>query len=374
MPAPFGINVIGFISARLGLGVAARATMAALVASGVPVAAVDVILPDGRSNADTSWSHLYVSDPSALPHPVNLVHMNPPEAIGLWQQYPHWFAKARNVIVPFFELMDVPNSWVAHLSRYDAVFAPSEHIAAAVRNMLAVPVRRYPIAADVRNVSPAARAEYGIPENRFIFVTTFDTDSGLNRKNGIGALRAFASAFAGRSDATLVIKTNGIAQHPEFDRAMAAMPPESVVIVDQYLSYAQVLALYATCDAFVSLHRAEGLGLGLMEMMLLGKPVVATGWSGNMDFMSDDNAALVRYGYTPVVDTQAAYATGAFMRAQMWAEPDLLHAASLMLRLVDDSAYCKMLGQRARASAMKRRDAFFGGGSVSQLRGFYDAL
>ena len=373
MPAPFGINVIGFVSARLGLGVAARATISALVASAVPVAVVDLQLPDGRSQADLTWAHLNITSADALPHAFNLVHMNPTEAAVLWQNYPQWFARSRNAIVPFFELMDVPNDWIGQLSRYDVVFAATEHIAAAVRNMLAVPIRRFPIAADVAAISVAERALYNLPEDRFLFVTTLDTDSGLNRKNGIGALRAFANAFGSRKDVALVIKTNGLARHPELERAMATMPPESVYVVDRYLPYNEVLALYAACDAFVSLHRAEGLGLGLMEMMLLGKPVVATGWSGNMDFMSDDTAALVNYIYTPVVDTQVAYASGAFMRPQMWAEPNLLHAGELMARLVDDPAYRDALASRGQLAVAARRQAFFGGGAATLLRSFYES-
>lgn len=364
----FGVNVIGFVSARLGLGVAARASVAALVAAGVRVAVADVTLPDGRSGFDQRFAHLNIKDASHLPHPVNLVHINPPEAAGLWQQFPHWFANGFNLCVPFFELAEVPNAWLGHLARYDAILAPSEHIAAAIRNAVAVPVRHYPIAADVTGVTPASRNAFGIPENRFAFVTTWDTDSGLNRKNGVGALRAFAAAFEGRDDAVLVLKVNGIARHAELDRAIAAMPPGSVVVVDSYLSYADVLGLYAACDAFVSLHRAEGLGLGLMEAMLLGKPVIATGWSGNMDFMDDACAGLVRYTFAPVVDTQAAYAPGQFARPQLWAEPDPLDAVQCMRGLVEDRAFAQRLGDAGRARALERRDAFAGGGAARVIQ------
>lgn len=369
--ADLGVNVIGFVSARLGLGVAARVSVAALVEAGVPVAVVDLELPDGRSGYDQSWAHLRIADIDRLPHRINLVHVNPPEAIGIWQRFPAWFAAGVNYAVPFFELADIPSSWLAHLSRYDAILAPSEHIAAAVRNALPTPVRHYPIAADVRTVMPLSRKSLGIPEAAFAFVTTWDTDSGLNRKNGLGALRAFAHAFENRSDVVLVLKVNGIAKHPELDRAISAMPQGRVLIIDQYLPYADVLGLYAACDAFISLHRAEGLALGLMESMLLGKPVIATGWSGNMDFMDDASAALVRYAHTPVLDTQAAYAPGQFLRQQLWAEPDLLHAVELMRRLVNDPVYYRSVAECGRIRAERRRDHFFAGGAAQAIRAMY---
>lgn len=367
----FGVNVIGFVSARLGIGVAARASVAALVNAKIPVAVVDLELPDGRSGYDTTWSHLRITNLEQLPHPVSLMHANPPEAEGIWQRFPAWFSQCLNCAVPFFELPDVPDSWQAHLARYDLVLAASDHIAGAIRNAISVPVRPYPIAADVKTVRPIARSSFGVEDSTFAFVTTWDTDSGLNRKNGIGALRAFANAFAGRPNVVLVLKVNGIARHPELERAIADMPAGSVRVVDRYLSYEEVLGLYASCDAFISLHRAEGLGLGLMEAMLLGKPVVATGWSGNMDFMDDACAALVRYTLTPVVDTQAVYGAGLFSRAQVWAEPDLLHASSLMVRLVDDAAYRQSIARNGQRRSRARREAFFSGSVADVLSAAY---
>jgi glycosyltransferase involved in cell wall biosynthesis len=356
-----GVNVVGFVSARLGIGVAARASIEALLNSGAQVAVIDVQLPDGRSGYDTSWAHLNVTSLDAIPHAINLVHINPPEAEDVWQQAPQIFSGRRNLSVPFFELADMPDNWYVHLRRYDAIMAPTLHIAGSVRNTVPLPVAHYPIAIDVAKASPVTRTDFGIPDGAFAFVTTFDTDSGLLRKNGIGALRAFANAFSGRSDVVLVLKVNGIAKHQELDRALAAMPPARVIVVDRYMPYADVLGLYAACDAFVSLHRAEGLGLGPLEAMLLGKPVVATAWSGNMDFMDDASAALVPFTFTPVLDTQAAYNPLGFSRQQLWAEPDLLAASDLMRRLVEDNAYRGSLAEAGLRRAQARRDDFFTG-------------
>jgi glycosyltransferase involved in cell wall biosynthesis len=369
----FGVNVVGFVSARLGIGVAARASVAALVAAKVPVSVLDLQLPDGRSGFDTSWAHLSLTNPGAIAHPINLVHVNPPEAKDVWLQAPQIFAGRRNYAVPFFELADMPDNWYAHLARYDALLAASEHIAAAARNRLALPVRHYPMAATVEMVKPFDRSALNIPADAFAFAATFDTDSGLNRKNGIGMLRAFANAFGDRSDVVLVLKVNGTAKHVELDVEIARMRPGSVRVVDAYLPYAEVLGLYAACDAFVSLHRAEGLGLGLMEAMLLGKPVIATGWSGSMDFMDDASAALVRFSFTPVLDTQAAYAPREFSRMQLWAEPDLLHASQLMRRLAGDRTYANALGAAGKAYAQSRYENFFGGGAARVIRSLFEA-
>lgn len=357
--SPFtGVNVVGFVSARLGLGVAARATIAALVAAGVPVAVADITLPDGRSGFDTTWAHLNITDARRLPHPVTLVHVNPPEAANIWHQFPQWFANGRTGIVPFFELTEVPTSWLAHLARYDAILAATEHISASMRNVVAVPVLRYPLAASIPEIKPADRATFGIPAASFAFVTTWDSDSGLNRKNGIGVLRVFKAILRERHDAVLVIKANGIARHPELDRELGGIPSGRVMVVEKYLSYGDVLALYAACDAFISLHRAEGLGLGLMEAMLLGKPIVATGWSGNMDFMDASCAALVRYTFVPVVDTQVVYSPANYLRQMMWAEPDLMHAVDQCRRLIEDQSWRERIADAGHRRARSYLAAF----------------
>jgi glycosyltransferase involved in cell wall biosynthesis len=99
----------------------------------------------------------------------------------------------------------------------------------------------------------------------------------------------------------------------------------------------------------LSLHRGEGFGLVLAEAMLLGKPVVATGWSGNTDFMDATNAALVGYRLVPARDDRLVY-------RGLWAEPDVEEAALLLRKLADDADLRRDLGRRARASALSRLD------------------
>ena len=371
------MNVIGFTSARLGLGVAARATIAALVRSDIPTAVVDVTLPDGRSGFDQTWNHLFITDVAPpLPHPVTIVHVNPVEASMLLQQFSHWFTDRFNVIVPFFELPAMPSAWAAPLASFDMILAASTHIGAAANAICSTPIRNYPMGIDVQPAQHT-REHFGLPPDRFIFATTFDTDSGLQRKNGLGMIAAFELAFPQPdSDAMLVIKLNGIRppsppMRAAFDRLVRA---GKAVVLEQYLPYADVLSLYQNCDAFVSLHRAEGLGLGLMEAMSMGKPVVATGWSGNMDFMDDTNSALVRYVFTPVLDTQPEYARERFATTMHWAEPDPVQAVRVMRRIHADAAYRQKIGAKAQRDIARRNEHFFGGECVAALEAAYEAF
>ena len=357
-PAEFGVNVIGFTTASMGLGVAARATIANLLAAEVPVAIAELSLPDGRSGADNTYAHLQITDANRqrLPHPLTLVVVNPNEAAAVWHQYARWFAHTYNCIMPFWELPVIPDEWIPHLADYDAVLAASDHIAGAVRNVVSTAVRRFPLCANVTEFTELRRADLSIPEDRFAVAATWDTHSGLRRKNSLGVLRAFAAALDLGSDAVLVLKTNGALPDPRFDRAIRALPPDRVIVISDYLPYSDVLGIYAACDAFISVHRAEGLGLGLQEAMLLGKPVIATGWSGNMDFMDESCALLVSFTLTPVIDAQPAYTAPHLIQPQLWAEPDILDAARCIHRLSRDAPLRERLGLRGRERMLAHRD------------------
>ncbi len=126
----------------------------------------------------------------------------------------------------------------------------------------------------------------------------------------------------------------------------------NVVFVDEFLTRAQVYELQACCDVLLSLHRAEGFGLAPAEMMFMGKPVIATGWSGNMDFMTRENSALVDYKLVAVQDRQGVYT----MSDQRWAEPDIEQAAVWLRKLAADPELRRRLGMRAAKDATE----FFG--------------
>ena len=169
--------------------------------------------------------------------------------------------------------------------------------------------------------------DLGLDADAFTFLFTFDFFSTARRKNPLGLVQAYTRAFAPGDGAQLVIKTfNGDAKPEslrELLRATADRP--DVHVVDTYLPLEEKNALLAAADCYVSLHRAEGFGLSLAEAMLLGKPVVATGYSGNLQFMSPANSWLAGYELVKVGPGSEIYPADA-----EWADPDVDHAAALL--------------------------------------------
>jgi glycosyltransferase involved in cell wall biosynthesis len=188
------------------------------------------------------------------------------------------------------------------------------------------------------------RSDFKLPHDKLLALVMYDFHSYQYRKNPEAAIAAFRQATVGRDDAVLVVKTINAHHHPdaatELRAHLADMP--GTVVIDEFLTRQQVWDLQSLCDMLVSLHRAEGFGLAPAEMMSLGKPVVATGWSANMDFMTAENSMPVRYALEPLKHDIGPYRAG-----PVWAEADVEHAASCIRRLLDDPALRERMGRQA---------------------------
>jgi glycosyltransferase involved in cell wall biosynthesis len=227
----------------------------------------------------------------------------------------------------------------------DEVWTPSQFVADAVSRQSPVPVVRMPHCVQFESRPSARRSDFGLPEARFLFLMMYDTQSFQERKNPEGALDAFRQAFPDARDVGLVVKINHPHSYPEKVNALkeklAGVP--GIFVLDRTLSRQEIYDLESSCDAFISLHRAEGFGLGMAEAMFLGKPVVATHWSGNVDFMTVANSCPVGYQLVQLREDIGPYEKG-----QTWAEPDVEHAAWHMRRLVEDAALRRSIGERGR--------------------------
>jgi glycosyltransferase involved in cell wall biosynthesis len=261
---------------------------------------------------------------------------------------PEFFAGKYTIACWHWELPELPDEWLPSFEGIDELWAPSRFIQAAVSAKARVPVVLMPHAISLPQVHPS-RARFGLPESGFLFLTMYDLLSYQERKNPEAVVRAFRKAFATRTDAILVIKVLNAERCPDdmqrLRESLRDLP--AAVLLPTALSRQAVYDLEATCDAFVSLHRAEGFGLGLAECMFLGKPVIGTNWSGNTDFMTSRNSCPVDGELVTLTRDHGPYRMG-----QRWAEPDIDQAASFMRALVDDPAYAAKIGAAARATML----------------------
>jgi len=257
----------------------------------------------------------------------------------------HARMQGRHVIACWFWELDViPESWLPAIEHVDEIMVASGFLEAAFRKVTDKPILRVPIPLSERPDSGLQRTDFGLPERKFIFLCSFDFHSFVARKNPHAVIGAFRAAFPhGRDDVRLLVKSSNGHMHPDALRELIAVTggDARVILRDEVIEAAHVHALQRCCDAYVSLHRAEGFGLGLAECMALGKPVIATGWSGNLEFMTPSNACLVGYKLVPVAGRYPE-SDGA-----MWAEADVMDAANAMRRLADNPQGAIELGRTA---------------------------
>jgi glycosyltransferase involved in cell wall biosynthesis len=281
--------------------------------------------------------------------------VNPPEYFKLFRHFgPDICAGKRLVGYWWWELDRLTADWRRWAGVMHEIWVSSSFLQELFsRELPDKIVRLVPLPINPTTPSHLTRGDFGIPTDRFAVLTAFDLQSGWVRKNPEGAIEAFRRAFPDPNAAHLVLKVTGASRATQDAarlRALVAGMP-NVTLIDRFLPAADLSALVSQCDVLLSLHRSEGLGLFLAEAMWLGRPIVATGWSGVLQLIDDSHAMLVRYRKVSVgPDDYPWVPDGA-----QWAEPDLDHAAECLRRLAADPALRAELGRR---SLEKARQAF----------------
>jgi glycosyltransferase involved in cell wall biosynthesis len=337
-----GVNVVGYHGADSGLGQVARSIAKSLGDAGLDVVAIEVT----ETLSPTRAGHSQTLQPSRPLHPVTIAVVTNPQLPAVAELHPEPFEPHRlRIGYWFWELSIVPATQAPAFGLIDRVWAPSEFVADAYRSSGPTPVELQPPYIPEPEPSAATRGELGLTE-RFTFLTSFDHLSVIERKNPTTVITAFREAFPNRDDVALVVKSINADRKPASARQLrdAAAGDPRISLVDRHLSPGDHAALVAHADCFVSLHRSEGLGLHLAEAMWLGTPVIATGYSGNLDLMDDESAALVESSLTPVLNGEGAYPEG-----ELWGQPNIVEATEWMRRIASDADLRQRLATAARA-------------------------
>jgi len=289
------------------------------------------------------------------PHPVNVVHLDPPASRDIDHHHGKGFRAGKYNIAYFaWELPEFPDAWVPALDFYDEVWCPSDFTAAAIAMKSPVPVLTMPHAVAFPRPTEdraALRRRLRLPADAWLFLTLFDLNSYAARKNPGAAIAAFRQSGLVGAGAALVVKVqNAAANAADFAALQADVRdlPGTTLMADT-LPRADIYALEAACDCFVSLHRSEGFGLAVAECMFLGKPVISTDWSATAEYVNPSNGCPVRATLVTLTENHGPYARGS-----TWAEPDIAHAAEHMRRLFEARSHAAGLGAAARATMQAR--------------------
>jgi len=252
-----GVNLVAYIRAEMALGVVARGMAAAFEAAGVDFSVINLEAGNYSLHTDRSWSR---KETRRSDYDTTIVCVNPDNSFHLRTQAPLNVLGERYVIANWYwELAELPDEWLKEFEYVDEVWAASQFIADAVSRKSPVPVVRMPPVVMLSDEAGLTRDQLSLPEDRYLFLAMFDTNSVLQRKNPLGVLRAFKAAFEATDNRVgLVMKFN----NPDYRvpllqsvrEEMAGR--ENVFIIDRIMNRAEVTSLIKVCDCFVSLHRA----------------------------------------------------------------------------------------------------------------------
>jgi len=343
--ARLGLNIAGFLTADLGVGESARCMVRAADAAGIPAALVPLKLHCKNRLGDQTYAGRLQA---ANPHPVNVVHLDPPATHDLDSHHGKTFRAGKyNIAYWAWELPEFPDAWIPNFGYFDEVWCPSEFVRAAIAHKSPLPVITMPHAITIPQPAANGRARFGLPEGKFLFLCLYDLNSYSERKNPRGMLEAFRQSGLAGSQAALVVKVqNAAGNEADFAELMAAATGQpGIVLLTETLSRAEICQLESACDCFLSLHRSEGFGLAIAECMALGKPVISTDWSAPTEFVTAQNGCPVHYTLTTLTQSRGPYSKG-----QVWAEPDAAHAAWWMKKLCADRALGTALGAAAAST------------------------
>ncbi len=333
-----GLAVAGEFSQNTGMAQAARVMSGGLDALGLAHSKIDIGVgrkPQGEAPSGAAM----------------LLAVNAPSIALMLARAEKSFLQGRRVIgIWAWELPVVPKPWFVGARYVHEVWASSPFMAAALEPVMPGKVRMVPFPLSMLPVAEAKadRAAFGLPRDAVVTVMMFALGSSFARKNPLAGIAAFKRAFGKRDGQILVVKFSGASVYPREAAMIFAQGAPNIRIFAENWPAARVEALLACADIVLSLHRAEGFGFVPAEAMLRGKPIIATGWSGNMGYMDEACAALVSYTLVPVQDESKVY--GAIPGA-VWAEPDIGHAAERLRALGEDAALRSALGERGRTYA-----------------------
>ncbi len=327
-----GINLIGSIRAKNGLGQSCRLVAEQLKNSRLKFSVYNVNF-DGNLQENDQGYDSYISD--TLPYGINLFHINPCELGNVFLKMPEAWNEHYNIAFWLWELEEFPDEWVKYCLLFDEIWTPSEFAGRGIREKTNITVKTMPYMVMVTADENCGRKSFDLPDDKFLYLVMYDSNSTTGRKNPQGVIEAYKKAFpVEKEDHGLVVKVNNAKEKDLYHLRRSLYGYQNVYFITEVLEKRKVNSLIRCVDVVISLHRSEGLGLVLAEAMGLGTPVIATNWSSNTEFMDAESCCMVKYDLVANKQREGLYKKGC-----IWAEPDVKDAAAYMVRLKTDLTF-----------------------------------
>ncbi len=346
VPRPAGINVVGSFTSGTGVGQASRLHVLAAEKAGIPLTLHNLESPF-EDRVQTALQSRFTSE---YTYGTTLLHMNADRlASFLRAEDPSVLTCYRSIAYWVWELSRFPRQYRFAAKWFDEIWTPSRFSADAIAFCVDCPVHVIPHPVYVSEGQQFGREHFGIGKDAFVFLFVFNCQSVAERKNPEAVIEAFKNAFSPDENVQLVLKFSNAKENPLLHARLSEHAHgHNILFLSSFFTNQQVDDLLRCSDAYVSLHRSEGFGLTIAEAMFLGKPVIATNYSGNAEYMTEANSMPIGYKLIPLSKHYPPYRKG-----NVWADPDISEAAAAMRRLFDDRSFASALGARAAVDMRK---------------------
>ena len=345
-----GINFVGYLKARSGLGQGSRLLGRAVKESKYNFSAIDVKYGETKSYDETEFDNEITNE---FPYNINLFHIQPHVnfEMALSQIEGTKNLQGRyNIGYWVYETENIPKKWEDSFKYVNEIWTPSTYVTEAFKKVSPVPVYTIPYGVDTKKNEKLTRKDFDLPENKFIFLCLYDPKSSVERKNPQAVIRAFKEAFKNNDqDVLLVIKMNKAMQEDVDVLKDELEGIKNYKIFTESLPQEDLFSLISLCDVYVSLHRSEGFGMVMAEAMSLGTVCIATNYSANLDFMNKENSLLVDY---KLVKTELKNHYS-YSYDDLWAEADVEQASDFMIKLYKDKDLYNKLKENARKTILE---------------------
>lgn len=356
-----GINLIGDTTGELGLAETTRITLSAMIDNDIPVSYIEHNYTFAKREKGNQ-SRRFDRYKNGHQYAINLLFYNIYDMQFLDDNTLRNLTADRYTIGYWiWEQSKIAPELHEHFYKVDEIWTATRFCQQAFAGVRPIPVKVIPYPIQVQTTRKFTKHELGVDGDRPVFLFSFSVQSLEARKNSLGLIEAFRRAFPKDTpnSPVLLLKALHLDTAPDLAPVLEdRLSQVNGILMDDSLTRQEMNNLLGSVDCYISLHRSEGFGLGMAESMALGVPVIATHFSGNTDFMTRDNSFPVRYDLIPVTDDLFQYEPDRaymYQRGQLWADPDLDHAAELMQTVISNPALAQ---ERARLGQKTIQDHF----------------
>lgn len=343
-----GINVVGYITSEFGLGEAVRMNIKAMHKAKIPTSLINIDPGKRHSTNDTTFNDFNENNP----YSINFFQIAPNSVLDIAEKLGNDFFKEKyNILFTAWESEVFPKNLRRSLNFFDEIWVPSKFCQDVISRNFNGSVINIPHAIEPKtiDITNSKIIDSIFSKQKFSFLFVFDFNSSIERKNTLSLVAVFIKSFQNNNNVELIIKASGFKKNKKEKAQLDQLVKihKNIKVVYEIFKKNILNKIIKKSDCYVSLHRSEGFGLTMAEAMYWGKPVIATGYSGNLEFMNSFNSYLINYSLIKNILEDNNYDDEI-----IWAQPNEEEASSVLKYVYNNYSEASLKGKNGQKTIL----------------------